>query len=74
MESVKNNLEIVGKDSLADLVARFDNDHCKVEDLQIMVQSCQQRLEHLFETIRNMEHAVLTINVVEDSHNMKIVV
>jgi hypothetical protein len=73
MESVKTNLELGGRDSLADLVARFDNDHCKVEDLQNMVQSCQQRLEHLFETIRNMEHAVFNMNVVEESHNLKIV-
>jgi hypothetical protein len=63
----------VEKESLADLVARLDNDHLKFEDFQNMIQSSQQRIEQLFEMIKGMEHAVLNINVVEESHNIKIV-
>lgn len=73
MEGVKASMELVGKDSLADLVARFDNDHCKVEDIQTMVQSCHQRIEHLIDGLKNMENAVLSFNVVEESNNFKIV-
>lgn len=73
LESIKTNQELAGKERLTDLVARLDNDHCRVGDLQTMVHSNQQRIEQLYEMIKGMENSVMNFNVVEESHDVKIV-
>lgn len=58
---------------LTELMERLDNDHLKFEDFQTMIQSSQQRIEQLYETIKLMENSVLQFNVVEESYNAKLV-
>lgn len=61
------------KDLLNSLKERLDNDHLKFDDFQTMIKTNQQRIETLYEYIRNIETTVTNFNMIDGDSLAKFV-